>query len=202
MNHIRISLIIVVHDQAEVLSQNLPQFLSIAKETEAEVIVVDDMSTDTTSDVLKQLRGEYDNLYTTFLPQSVIINPSRMRLALTVGVKAARGEYIAIADINRPPISASWLADLANGEATAVFCNRKRTEVKHLIATDVADLKSMVLKAERKGGRGRRGRWQKFRRGLYEAVSVRREHAFDLVKLFDQKVGRWELFGLRLKQWI
>ena len=202
MENIRISIIIVVHDQAEILSKNLPGFLSVAKEADAEVIVVDDMSTDTTPDVLKQLRGEYDNLYTACLPQSVIINPSRMRLALTVGVKATRGEYIVIADITRPPVSTEWLTELADGEVAAVFTNRKRDEVKHLVGTHVEDLFPMVLKAERKGGQGHRGRWLKFRRGLYDAVSVKRGHAFDLVKQFDQKASGWKLVGLRLGQWI
>ena len=63
-----ISVIIVVHNEAETLEENLPTFLSTAQEAGAQVIVVDDMSSDDTPDVLQRLLLEHSNLYTTFLP--------------------------------------------------------------------------------------------------------------------------------------
>ena len=85
------SIILAVHSEAEKIQQNLPAFLKTAAEAGAQVIVVNDMSFDDTPDILKRMKAEYpDVLYTTFLPESVIINPSRLRLALTVGAKAAK----------------------------------------------------------------------------------------------------------------
>lgn len=202
MEQLKLSVVIVVHDQSELLEQHLPLFLSTAEEAGAEVIVVDDMSTDDTPDVLKRLRQEHPALYTTFLPVSVVINPSRLRLAFSVGIKAAKGERVVLADISRPPVSAEWLTGLADGEACAVFSSRKGSSVTHVAVTDLDDLRPLVVKAERKSGCGHRGRWLKRWRGLYDAVSVRRDRAFDAIKLFDQPVNGWKLMTLRLKVWL
>ncbi len=194
-----ISIILVVHDQAELLRQNLPKFLRFAEEANAEVIVVDDMSSDETPDILKQFRDKHERLYNTFLPHSVIMNPSRLRLALMIGVKASKGQRIVLADIHRPPISLEWLTGMDNGEAAVVFTNRKGDKVTHVVATNVEDLLPMVLKAERRGGHGHQGQWNKMRRGAYDAIAVRREKVFDIVKLFDQTVDGWQLLTLSLK---
>ncbi|MBQ2209725.1 MAG: glycosyltransferase [Prevotella sp.] len=197
-----ITVVMAVHDQADQLEKNLPLFLDVAGEAGAQVIVVDDMSVDDTPDVLKRMRAEHQNLYTTFLPQSVIINPSRLRLALSVGVKAAKGRYVVFADINRPPVSGEWLTGLADGEAAVVYSNRKKDAVTHVVASELEDLRSLVMKTERKGGRGHRGRWMKQRRGVYDALAVKRERAFDAVNYFDQRVRGWKLAGLRLSTWL
>ena len=107
-------MVIVTHDQGETLERNLPQFLTVAGAAHAEVIVVDDSSTDNTPDVLKLLKEENPHLYTTFLPKSVP-NNSRLRLALNIGVKAAISQRVVFADIHRPPLSTEWLTGLANG---------------------------------------------------------------------------------------
>ena len=75
MEQKKFSIIIAAHDQAGLLEANLQAFLSVAREANGEVIVVDDMSTDDTPDVLKRLKVENsDVLYSTFLPKSVVIN--------------------------------------------------------------------------------------------------------------------------------
>ena len=142
----QLSFVMVVHNQGEMLEHNLPLFLSQPCQMTYEVIVVDDTSTDNTSDVLKQQKEEYPNLYTTFMPVSVT-NPSRLRLAMTIGIKAAKGEWIVLADIQRPPTSPEW---------------------------------------------------QKTRRGLYDAVSVRKDRVFDAIRYYDQIVRGRKLAGLRL----
>ena len=197
-----ISILLVVHDQAALLEQNLPLFLDTAKEAGAQVVVIDDMSTDSTPDVLQRLRNDYDNLYTTFLPKSVIKNPSRRRLALSVGVKAAKGNYIVMADIHRPPLSVEWLTELSDGEAALVYTNRKGEQTTHVVASQLEDLKSTIIKAERKNERGHCGHWLKQHRGLYDAFAVKKSRAFDAISYVDQPVSGWQLLGLRLKVWL
>lgn len=192
----------VVHDQAVLLEQNLPQFLAVAEASNAEVIVVDDMSQDTTPDILQRAKADHPNLYTTFLPQSVVINPSRVRLALSIGVKAAKGDYIVIADIRRPPLSQEWLTELADGEAAVVYSDRTGSKVCHVVASELDDFHSLILKAERKSGRGHRGRWMKKFRGHYDALSVRHDQAYNAILLFDQPVSTWQLVGLRIRTWL
>ena len=191
-----------VHDQAMALEDNLPKFLTLPYEGNYEVIVVDDMSIDDTPDVLKRMKAQYPNLYTTFLPKSVIINPSRLRLALSVGVKAAHYNYVVLANINLPPINTEWLEGLADGEASLVYSNRKGDGVSHAIATQLEDLMPTVRKAERRSSRGHRGKWFKQRRGLYDALCVRRERMYDAINLFDLTIRGSKLLRLRLRVWL
>lgn len=197
-----VSIVMTVHDQADLLEQNLPAFLTLPYDGQFEVIVVDNMSTDDTPDLLKRMKAEYPRLYTTFLPSSVIVNPSRKRLALSVGAKAAHHDYIVLADIRRTPVNAEWLAGLADGEASLVYCNRKRNRVTHVVATDLKDLSHIILKAERRSFKDYWGKWFRKQRGLYDAVGVRREHVFDAIMLFDQKIRGFRLLGLRLRVWL
>ncbi len=203
MEQTTISIIIAVHDQADVLEQNLPLFITTAREVGAQVIVVDDMSSDDTPDVLKRMLTEYaDVLYTTFLPRSVVMNPSRLRLALSVGAKAAKGGHVVLADITRPPHSTEWLTGLADSSAALVFSKGKDNGVVHVLATELDELRNVIRKAERKSRHGHRGRFMKLRRGLYDAVGVESKHVYEAINLFDQAIGFWQLIGLRLKVWL
>lgn len=201
MEQKKFSIIIAAHDQAGLLEANLPAFLSVAREANGEVIVVDDMSTDDTPDVLKRLKVENsDVLYSTFLPKSVVINPSRLRLALNIGAKAAKSDCIVLADIQRPPVSTEWLTGLGESESALVYVNRKG-DVFHVLASDLSDLRTIVLKAERKSGKGHRGKWMKRRRGLYDALAVKKAYVYDSINLFDQKLSAGQLLMMRLKVW-
>ncbi len=108
----QLSVVIAAHDNAEDLRANLPLFLSQQYPAGYEVIVVDESSSDDTDDVLTLLKNQYSNLYTTFIPSSSHYL-SRRKLALTVGVKAARHEWIVFADADCAPDSDQWLATMS-----------------------------------------------------------------------------------------
>lgn len=182
-------MVIVVHDQAEALEHNLPQFLTVASASQGEVIVVDDSSTDNTPDVLKLFKEGTPQLYTTFLPKSVP-NKSRLQLALNIGAKAALSSRIVFADITRPPLVNEWLTGLAEGTVTVVYCRLKHgtPQVCHQLFDDIEEASNVVLKAERRGGGGHRGRWFRMRRGMYDAIAVNKEQIVDAIKLFDQRL--------------
>lgn len=182
-------MVIVVHDQADALEHNLPQFLTVASASQGEVIVVDDSSTDNTPDVLKLFKEGNPQLYTTFLPKSVP-NKSRLQLALNIGAKAALSSRIVFADITRPPLVNEWLTRLAEGTVTVVYCRLKHgtPQVLHQLFDDIEEASNVVLKAERRGGGGHRGRWFRMRRGMYDAIAVNKEQIVDAIKLFDQRL--------------
>lgn len=198
---LKLSVIMAVHDQAEALEQNLPLFLTRQGEVDYEVIVVDDASTDDTPDVLKRLKTEYPQLYTTFLPASAVPNPSRLRIGLTIGAKASRGQWLMLADITRPPLTEAWADDLFNrfapkSEVVLTYHNQAGT-VQSFDTLDEAT--PLISKAERRSGRGHRGRFCLFRRGIYGAVMVRRECIHEAISLFDRPFRGGQLLSLRLK---
>ena len=195
------SIVMAVHDQGFSLEQNLHRFLNMESEADYEVIVVDDSSTDDTPDVLMRLKADYPRLYTTFLPRSVVFNPSRQQLALTIGAKAAKFDRIILADIHRPPSSEGWLAALAEAtnEAVLIYSRRKEEAPLRFQQWDELDSASpLIRKAERRSGRGHQGRWLKFSRGLYDALVVDCSLVHDAIHLFDQQPGASTLWGLRL----
>lgn len=110
---IKFSVIITAHDQGYELEQNLPAFLSQDYVPGYEVIVVDESSTDRTDDLLTHLKAEYPHLYTTFIPNSSHYL-SRKKLALTIGVKAAKNEWIILTDADCRPESDKWLQTIAS----------------------------------------------------------------------------------------
>jgi len=83
-----------------VLEQNYPNF---------EVIVVNDGSYDSTEEVLGILSQKYSNLYYTTIPHNVKVLSAK-KLALTVGVKAAKNELLVFTDADCRPQSSEWLA--------------------------------------------------------------------------------------------
>lgn len=111
-----LSIILTVHDQGYELERNLPLLLSQKYDANFEVIVVDESSTDNTDDVLTLLKNKYPNLYTTFIPESSHYL-SRRKLALTIGIKAAKNEWLILADADCHPDSDRWL------EAISHHCN-------------------------------------------------------------------------------
>jgi glycosyltransferase involved in cell wall biosynthesis len=79
---------------------NIKRFLPLVLEQnyhDYEVIIVNDGSCDDTDDIIKELQKDYDNLYVTNIPQETRII-SHKKLAITVGVKAAKNEILLFTD--------------------------------------------------------------------------------------------------------
>ena len=176
--NIQLSVVIVVHDEETALEQNLPHFLHQECDTPYEVIVVDDFSTDRTSDVLKQFKEECPALHTTFLPKSVP-NPSRQQLAMYIGAKAAKSDWVVFADIHRPPRKNPEIVEFAS--------------YQHL-----EDAIPILQKTERHSGKGHHGIFLKRRRGIYDAVAIHRDCIYEAIRQYDQHVKSGKLLALRM----
>lgn len=107
------SIIIPVHDNSTEIERNLPAILEQKYSGDFEVIVVDESSTDETEDVLTRLKSQYGNLYTTFIPDTSHYL-SRRKLSLTIGVKAAKYDWLILMSADSKPVSENWLETMAS----------------------------------------------------------------------------------------
>lgn len=106
-----VSIVLAPHENALELEENLPLYLSLEYEPGFEVIVVACKGDARTEDVLKRY-ADSPKLYTTFIPVSSRYM-SRKKLAVTLGVKAAKNEWIMLTDIECRPKSSRWLQVMA-----------------------------------------------------------------------------------------
>lgn len=108
-----VSVIVCAKNEAKNLRNNIPLLME-QKYPEAQIIVVDDCSTDDTLTVLSELRARYPELYYTSIPaDSKFIHGKK--LAVTVGIKAAKHEKIVFIDADCKPASEHWLTSINEG---------------------------------------------------------------------------------------
>ncbi|MDE7376373.1 MAG: glycosyltransferase [Muribaculaceae bacterium] len=105
------SVIVYARGDSESLARHLPAMLEQDYMPGYEVIVVNDGSEEEVSMAVKLLRNTYPNIYLTFTPDGAR-NLSRKKLALTLGVKAAKGEAVVITDATTKVNSDRWLVSM------------------------------------------------------------------------------------------
>ena len=189
-----------VFDNGSDLEEHLPAFMTQAYEPGYEVIVVDESSTDHTDDVLKLMKQHYPHLYTTFLPKPDI-HVVRKRLALTIGVKAAKNEWIIFSDIKAFPQDNVWLQTIADnlGSTSDIMIGRyKKGELQMYLFEDLEAVSDYIVKGERLKADGHKGTFLRKFRGKYDFVVVKANKAHELLKYFEQHVGFGRLLGLRM----
>lgn len=136
-----VTVIITTRDQEAILARQLPMILE-QDYPEFQVVVVNDASSDETDDLLKKLSAQYPHLYHTFLPPGVQ-NISTKKMALTVGIKAAKYEHLLFTEANCLPSSDQWISSMMRPftPGTSVVLSYSRYEnikgvFKKLIAYD------------------------------------------------------------------
>lgn len=105
-----VSIIICARNEGE----NLRRFLPLVLEqnyNDYEVIVVNDGSWDDTENIIKDFQKDYNNLYITNIPQETRII-SHKKLAITVGVKAAKNEILLFTDADCRPLTPDWITTM------------------------------------------------------------------------------------------
>lgn len=107
----KISVVIIANDYAEGLEKHLPLYLSQNYSPGYEVVVVTDKD-DTDSEAITKRYASNHNLYATFIPESSRYM-SRRKLAITIGVKAAKNDWVVLTDAYCRPASENWLGKIA-----------------------------------------------------------------------------------------
>lgn len=191
------------YDQGFELRENLPVFLTQQYEPGYEVIVIDESSTDDTSDVLKLLKKENANLYTTFLPKSEGHKPSKKQ-AYNIGIKAAKNDWIIFTTINNKPVAEDILQSVsdtmdASADLTLGYLNRKGIKLQAFF--NYQDAEDHIVRMECQGQKVRNRQHRNFRWGRYSFIIVRKEVAFNILKYYELKPSfverqliRWRIF--------
>lgn len=109
-----VSVIICARDEAQNLSEHLPQVLSQDYKTTYEVVAVDDNSFDDSKYVLEQLSKTYRQLRPIALKQEARLIQGK-KFPLSVGIKEAKYEVLLLTDADCKPASAKWVEHMQNG---------------------------------------------------------------------------------------
>lgn len=111
-NQAPVTVLITAHDNLPELKRNLPMFLHQQYSCDYQVIVVCQSTDGETQDYLKRMAAESPHLYFTYIPESSRYM-SRKKLQITLGVKAAKYEWIILTEPTCKPESEKWLATMA-----------------------------------------------------------------------------------------
>ncbi|MDR2814615.1 MAG: glycosyltransferase [Prevotellaceae bacterium] len=121
-----VSIVICAKNEQHNLKKNLPLFLKQDYST-FEVVVVNDGSTDESEMVLYDLKQHHSNLQITTIEQDRKFGHDK-KLAITVGIKAARYDFIVFTEPDCAPRSDKWLAAIwqafgPSGEVVVSYCS-------------------------------------------------------------------------------
>ncbi|MCD8092032.1 MAG: glycosyltransferase [Bacteroides sp.] len=106
-----VSVIICAREESENLRRNLTAVLEQGY-PQFEVIVINDGNTDESEDYLTLLEEKYPHLYHSFVPDSSRYI-SRKKLAVTLGIKASKHDWLVFTDADCQPQSNQWLRLMA-----------------------------------------------------------------------------------------
>lgn len=107
----RITLIVTSYNQSVRLKENLPLFLH-QDYPDYDIIVADEASTDTTSDVIRVLQEEFPNLRFVTIPHSAR-HVVRRQLAIALAFRAAHTPWVILTTADCIPSGRGWLTEFA-----------------------------------------------------------------------------------------
>jgi glycosyltransferase involved in cell wall biosynthesis len=108
-----VSIIIAARNEADNLFENLPYILE-QQYPLFEVIIINHQSTDESAYILNAFSQQYKNLKVIEVEKSKHLRPGK-KLPITLGVKAAKFEYLIFTDADCRPKGFHWLQNMANG---------------------------------------------------------------------------------------
>lgn len=107
-----VSVVLTDHDSAHHLAQVLPRLLEQEFPADFQIVVVIDRSDSASEDILKR-HSSNPHLYYTMLPDTSRYL-SRKKLGITLGIRAAKYDWVLVTDVHSIPSSVNWLAAMAS----------------------------------------------------------------------------------------
>lgn len=106
-----ISIILNIEGESEALRHNLPIYLQQDYAGEYDVIIIIRKGDHEVEDVLSRYEDN-PRVYSTYVPDSARYM-SKPKLAVTLGGKASKSDWLMLADVNSAPLSDHWLTVMA-----------------------------------------------------------------------------------------
>ncbi|MFD1630295.1 glycosyltransferase [Pseudopedobacter beijingensis] len=106
------SVIICARNEAANLKENLP-FIFEQKGIDFEVVVVNDCSSDTSDEILRAFKAEYNNLKIVTKDEHPLFKTGK-KFAVTLGIKASSNEVLVFTDADCKPETNQWLATICS----------------------------------------------------------------------------------------
>ncbi len=106
-----LSVIVCAKNEAQNLAKLVPALFA-QKYPKYQIIIVDDCSSDDTPMVLAELKTRFPALYTTAIPIDRKFSHGK-KLAVVVGIKAAKYDHLVFTDADCLPASDTWLNEIA-----------------------------------------------------------------------------------------
>lgn len=107
-----VSVIICAKNEAEYLKSHLPFFVSQDYPT-YEIILVNDGSTDSSLDIMEIYSDKYNNIRVVNVQKNEAFWGSK-KYALTLGIKAAKYDYLLLTDADCKPLSRYWIKQMTS----------------------------------------------------------------------------------------
>jgi len=108
-----VSVIIAARNELDNLKQNLPLILE-QDYAKFQVIVVNDRSWDASADYLRAMEKQYAHLHIITIQESELYQHGK-KMAITLGVKGAKYDYLLFTDADCEPSSKHWISEMLKG---------------------------------------------------------------------------------------
>lgn len=109
---IPISVIVCAKNEAEKVRQFVP-ILAAQDYPDYEIVLIDDASGDETLDIFEEFEKQYSNIRLVKVENNEAFWGNK-KFALTLGIKAARKEYLLFTDADCYPVSKDWISNMSS----------------------------------------------------------------------------------------
>ncbi|RZK05532.1 MAG: glycosyltransferase [Flavobacterium sp.] len=112
LKRIPVSVIVCAKNEAENVAKFIP-ILATQNYPDFEIILIDDASSDTTLDIFEAFEKQYSNIRLVKVENNEAFWGNK-KFALTLGIKAAKKEYLLFTDADCYPTSENWIAEMTS----------------------------------------------------------------------------------------
>ncbi|WP_438963327.1 glycosyltransferase [Winogradskyella sp.] len=110
-HNLPLSVIICAKNEEENLKESLPSIIN-QKYGNFEIVLVNDSSSDNTLEVMKEFQSKHKNISLVDVKVNEVFWGNK-KYALTLGIKAAKNDFLVFTDADCTPVSEDWLANIS-----------------------------------------------------------------------------------------